>query len=178
MNHYLARTCGNPTPTLFHHCSMFDTRSSITSHRVGLHASYRLVNDVSILLVDDERDIANVLKSGLEGSGNADGPDVHVFTDPALALSTFLKNPQAYAIVISDIRMPGMTGFHLVKEIRELNAGVKVILMSSFEINRSEFAKEPGFAEVDFMQKPIGITELRNVVTNHLGESSDTRRRL
>ena len=133
---------------------------------------------MSILLVDDERDIAHVLKNGLESGGNNDDLAVHVFTDLVLALENFQKNPQGYAIVISDIRMPGMSGFQLVREIKKLNSSVKVILMSSFEINRSEFANELGFAGVDFVQKPVRITELRKVVLNNLAESNEARGQL
>jgi CheY-like chemotaxis protein len=111
----------------------------------------------------------------LESGGNNDGLAVHVFTNPVLALENFQKNPQGYVIVISDIRMPGMSGFQLVRAIRTLNSSVKVILVSSFEMNRSEIAKELGFDDVDFLQKPVGIAQLRNVVMNHLAKSSNAR---
>ena len=131
---------------------------------------------MSILLVNDERDIGHVFKHGLESGGNNDGLAVHVFVDPVLALENFQKNPQGYTIVISDIRMPRMTGMQLVREIGKLNPSVKIILMSSFEQNRLELSVEIGF-EVDFMQKPLRLTELLNLVLNHLPESSNARGR-
>lgn len=128
----------------------------------------------SILLVDDERDIAHVFKMGLESGAINDGLAVHVFTDPILALEDFQKNPHGYALVISDIRMPGMSGFQLIREIRKLNPSVRVILMSSFELTRAEIAKELGF-EAAFMQKPIRISELRDVVLTYLVEPSEVQ---
>lgn len=127
---------------------------------------------ITLLLVDDEHDIVNIFKEGLESGGKNNGLVVHAFTDPVMALENFQKNPQGYAMVISDIRMPGMTGFQLVREIKKLNPGIIVILMTAFEMDRSEFAKELVFAEVHFIQKPIRIPELRDVILKYLADAT------
>ena len=60
-----------------------------------------------VLIIDDEKDIAYVFKMGLESNGF----EADAYTDPSNALSNFKAG--YYNIVISDIRMPGMSGFEL-----------------------------------------------------------------
>ena len=70
----------------------------------------------AILLVDDDYDIVNLFKDLLE-NGNY---DVTGFTNPLEALEHYKTNWDRYGLVISDIRMPGMTGFDLLKNIKKL----------------------------------------------------------
>ena len=91
------------------------------------------------------------------------------FTNSSHALEHFRGRPNDYCIVVSDIRMPSPTGFELAKEIHKINPDVKIILMSSFEIHKSEFAKVlPSIRVEDFIQKPFSIAELKNTVLKHI----------
>lgn len=76
---------------------------------------------ISILIVDDEPDIISVFKKSLEKIGYS----TYGFVNPSAALEHFTLNPKEYQIVISDIRMPGMNGFQLVKEIKKNQPGRK-----------------------------------------------------
>jgi CheY-like chemotaxis protein len=60
-----------------------------------------------LLVVDDDYDIASLIKISLENMGLS----VSSFTDPLLALEGFRKKPSDYELVISDIRMPSMNGY-------------------------------------------------------------------
>jgi CheY-like chemotaxis protein len=73
-------------------------------------------NGKSILVVDDERDIANQIKRSLEA---VDGFKACTFTDPFAALEHFNLGWEDHQIVISDIRMPGMNGYEFVKQIKK-----------------------------------------------------------
>jgi CheY-like chemotaxis protein len=68
-----------------------------------------LVNDL-LLVVDDDHDIASLIKIGLEKIGLL----VSSFTDPLLAIEEFGKQPSDYELVISDVRMPVMNGYEFV----------------------------------------------------------------
>ena len=68
-----------------------------------------------ILLLDDEFDIVAVFTLALEGRGF----NVVGFTEPLLALEHFQKNSERYGLVISDIRMPVINGYHLQKKSRK-----------------------------------------------------------
>jgi YesN/AraC family two-component response regulator len=77
----------------------------------------------------------------------------------------FLLHGKNCTVVISDIRMPGMNGFTLCRKIKESRPKVPVILMSAFEIGRSEFAKIMPHTTVEgFIQKPISLKELKKLV--------------
>jgi DNA-binding NtrC family response regulator len=118
-----------------------------------------------LLVVDDEQDIITVIKKGLEGNQIL----VDEFTNSSHALEHFRRHPNDYCMVVSDIRMPSPTGFELAKEIHKINPDVKILLMSSFEIHKSEFAKVlPSIRVEDFIQKPVSIAELKNTVLKHI----------
>jgi DNA-binding NtrC family response regulator len=66
----------------------------------------------SILVLDDDFDISNLLKISLMKQGyNALG-----FTNPLLALEHFKIDHSTYSLVITDLRRPGMSGFEFSKE--------------------------------------------------------------
>jgi DNA-binding NtrC family response regulator len=125
-----------------------------------------------LLVVDDEPDIVHVLKLGLQQNGFL----VDAFTNPEEALQSFKSNAEAYCLVLSDVRMPGLSGIQLAKKVKEASPSVKVILMTSFEIRDSEFSKVFPSTRVDgFVQKPIGIRELTNKILNITGVSEEEK---
>jgi YesN/AraC family two-component response regulator len=74
--------------------------------------------------------------------------------------------------MLSDIRMPGISGIKLARKVKEINPKVKVILMTSFEIKDNEFSKVFPSTQVDgFVQKPIQIKDLTNKILDIIGES-------
>ena len=92
-------------------------------------------NNKSVLVVDDEHDIVNLIKQSLEPNGF----QAYIFIEPSAALEHFISHSKDYDIVISDIRMPGMNGYEFIRNVKENNPKVKVILMTAFEIDDKEF---------------------------------------
>ncbi len=126
----------------------------------------------NLLVVDDDSDIAHVLKQGLLKNRFL----VSAFTNPEEALKNFKSNSKDYCLMLSDIRMPGMSGIRLARKVKEVNPDVKVILMTSFEIKDNEFSKVFPSTQVDgFVQKPVDIENLTNKILYTIGE---TKRRL
>lgn len=128
-----------------------------------------------ILIVDDDQDIASLIKTGLEKIGLL----VSSFTDPLLALEEFSKKQSDYELVISDIRMPSMNGYEFVKQIKKINPKVSVILMTAFEIEDSEFHRILPSIKIDgFLQKPFSMSKLNEMLGNinqrHTGLSSSS----
>jgi DNA-binding NtrC family response regulator len=123
----------------------------------------------NLLVVDDDSDIAHVLKQGLQKNRFL----VSAFTNPEAALKNFQSNSEDYyCLVLSDIRMPGMSGIKLARKVKEINPNVKVVLMTSFEIKDNEFSKVFPSTQVDgFAQKPIRIEDLTNKILDIIGES-------
>ncbi|MBT9775663.1 response regulator [Clostridium sp. MCC353] len=68
-------------------------------------------------------------------------------------------------IVISDIRMPGLTGIELIEKIRQTNKNCKVIFITGY--SEFEYARQAlRFGAFDFLLKPIRDDELCQVVKN------------
>ena len=91
-------------------------------------------------------------------------------------MQSFKSNAESYCLLLSDIRMPALSGIQLARKVKEINPKVKVVLMTAFEIRDNEFSKVFPSTQVDgFVQKPIGIQELTNKILNIIDE---TKRRL
>jgi DNA-binding NtrC family response regulator len=121
-----------------------------------------------LLVVDDDPDIVQVLKMGLLKNGFL----VNAFTNPEEALQSFKSDAETYCLMLSDIRMPGLSGMQLARKVKEINSGVKVVLMTSFEIRDSEFSKVFPSTQVDgFVQKPIGIRDLTSKILSIIGKT-------
>jgi DNA-binding NtrC family response regulator len=114
-----------------------------------------------LLVVDDDQDIASLIKISLEKIGLL----VSSFTDPLLALEEFSKSPSNYELVISDVRMPSMNGYEFVKQVKKINPNVNVILMTAFEIEDSEFHHILPSIKIDgFLQKPFSMSKLNDIL--------------
>jgi DNA-binding response OmpR family regulator len=110
-----------------------------------------------ILIIDDEEDIADILRMTLEYNGfNTD-----TYTDPVLAYRNFRAGQ--YDLVILDIKMPEVDGFNLYQKIRRTDGKVKMIFLTASEYYYEQFRKESGFDEFNqelFLRKPIETEDL------------------
>ncbi len=126
-----------------------------------------------LLIVDDDYDIVQVLKMGLVKNGFL----VEAFTNPQEALQSFKSDAESYCLVLSDMRMPALSGIQLSKKVKEVNPNVKVILMTAFEIRDSEFSKVFPSTQVDgFVQKPIGIKDLTDKILSLIGDTKNRKK--
>ena len=110
---------------------------------------------VFVAVIDDEADLAYLFKEALS---QIDGVQVFAFTDPLLALAHFKANHQNYRVVISDYRMPTMTGLELLSKIKDVSPAATRIMMSAFEI-QDELFQECNCVD-KFLQKPISMVKL------------------
>jgi CheY-like chemotaxis protein len=106
----------------------------------------------SVLLIDDDADILTILKHSLEQAGM----HTYGFTNPMLAVEHFRRNADNYDIVVTDIRMPHMSGFQVARAVKQIRPDIKVAFATSFDINKSEFDKVFPSTEADaFITKPV-----------------------
>ena len=79
-----------------------------------------------------------------------------------------------FAIVVSDIKMPGMDGFQLARHVREKHPDTDVILITAF--GNIELAVEALKAGAfDFVSKPVDLTVLRGLVKHALELNNSER---
>jgi PAS domain S-box-containing protein len=79
---------------------------------------------LTILLVEDNEDSARSLADLLE----LDGHRVEIFSDPAAALEALRERPPD--VLISDIGLPGMTGYDLIRTLRRLEQGRRLFAVA------------------------------------------------
>jgi DNA-binding response OmpR family regulator len=125
-----------------------------------------------ILIVDDDPDIIFTFKKGLEAenekSSNKVFFKVNSYNDPLLALSEFKSD--LYDLILIDINMPKMDGVELSSKISELDANVKICLVTAGEAN-VEVLRElyPTRGIGCFIKKPITIENLIRRIKTELG---------
>jgi DNA-binding NtrC family response regulator len=115
------------------------------------------------MIIDDEIDITNLFKEVLTSAGY----EVKCFNDPLKALAECTKNHNKYVLIISDVRMPKMSGIELVKNIAQIDNNIKVILMTAFDITGEELKE----IEIEkFLNKPIYLKKLVEIVKMSLSD--------
>ncbi|TVP40158.1 response regulator [Candidatus Nitrosocosmicus arcticus] len=124
-----------------------------------------LLSAHSIIVVDDEPDLASLFKEFLKKQGY----DVVSFTDPVLAFEYFKESVDKHSLIITDLRMPGVCGIDLAKNIREINSKVKIFLMTAFDTQDLEDREDFKIAGIDrLLQKPIRFSDLRMMINDAL----------
>ena len=114
-----------------------------------------------ILIVEDEKSMREVLRMLLEGEGY----DVISASD-GLDGSSYIER-DIFDLVITDIKMPGLDGFELLKKIKEISPETLVIMVTAFGTTESaiEAMKRGAY---DYINKPFNIDELRIIVRKAL----------
>jgi adenylate cyclase len=110
---------------------------------------------VFIAIVDDEPDLAYLFRDALSQIPDA---RVFAFSDPLLALEHIRTNSENYQCVISDYRMPSITGIELLTKIQEINPRIKRVLISAFDIQDEVLRNNECINE--FLPKPIKMEYL------------------
>jgi DNA-binding NarL/FixJ family response regulator len=113
-----------------------------------------------LLVVDDEKLIREMIADFLESSYDVQTADC---AESALALPQLDK----FDLVISDINMPGMPGYELLKRVRQLSPRTKVVLITAYDVdNYVRMAKEHGICNIISKTVPFNFSELSTVVGN------------
>src|SRR5581483_1775059 len=120
-----------------------------------------------ILIIDDDPDIAIILRVVLKYKGFK----TDSYTDPELAYKNFRDG--FYDLILLDIKIPELDGFHFYQKIRETDGRVKIIFLTASEYYYEQFRRERGFdllKQEFFLRKPIETEDLVQAI-NKLLES-------
>ena len=125
-------------------------------------------NNRIVSVVDDHIYIAKLFYEAL--SENIDGISVFSFIDPIKAFEHFIENKLNYALVISDLRMPGLNGLELLKKVKTSNPKVRTILMSAYNFEEEEkFQQYMEEAVINStIEKPVTMNRLYERVREQL----------
>lgn len=112
-----------------------------------------------INLIDDD---PQVLESSIQML-NLEGHQVEAFSSAAQFLSNTLLTPESEAIIISDIKMPQLSGLELLDKIQNIDPDLPVILITGHaDVEMAiDAMKRGGF---DFIQKPVQPDHILDVI--------------
>jgi len=116
---------------------------------------------VSILVVDDEPDVAELFRQRFRREAR-DGSYVIRFANSGEgALEQLTKGIEPTLIVIlSDINMPGMDGLELLREVKQRRPDLPVMMVTAYgDDERRRRASELGASE--FLTKPVDFDQLK-----------------
>lgn len=120
-------------------------------------------NGELVLIVDDEANIREIARASLEKFNY----QVLTAANGEEALSVFAEKLDEISLVLTDISMPQIDGFGLIKAIREIDESTKIIVMSGLltdlQINRLE-----QFGVKNFLQKPFTADALLTIFSETL----------
>jgi CheY-like chemotaxis protein len=108
-----------------------------------------------VLIVDDERDIADMMAIGLERLGY----ETVGVNDPLEALAAFAEDPRAFDIVVTDQVMPGLRGLDLIKKLKAIKPEVKTVLCTGYSDGANEQVALAAGADA-FFHKPVDARQL------------------
>jgi len=125
-----------------------------------------MIRNLQILVVADEKNIAELIKSILEENHF----EVHLLDDPFLALDAFKDDPIRYHIIMYDLSIRKMSAFEFLKQAREENPDVKFVLITTVEIMPSEFDKVLPSLRIDgFLYKQSLSSKIKPTISNLFG---------
>jgi len=112
---------------------------------------------IRVLFVDDEHELVSAVVErlqlrGIEAVGATGGEE---------ALKT--AREQEFDVVVLDVRMPGLGGFDVIRELKRTHPGLEVVLFSG---HGSKDAAEEGLrlGAFEYLQKPVEIERLVHVI--------------
>ena len=125
-------------------------------------------NDYYILLIDDEKDILDLFSEYLSSNGF----NTISFQNPMEALNYFYQNQINCSLVITDYKMPEMSGLDLLKKIREKDIDCKIKTMIISAYTKTDIPYELSYImKIDkILEKPVYLDnlkeEIKRMITN------------
>jgi CheY-like chemotaxis protein len=114
---------------------------------------------VTVLVVDDDEDVRAVTAAALENCG---------FTVLEASSATqalrLLDEPRPIDVVVTDVVMPGASGFHVVRGAEQRRPGIKVLVTSAYSAGLVDSQLPPD----RFLSKPFRVRELQHKVSDLL----------
>jgi len=119
--------------------------------------------EFDLLVVDDEEEILKMLRRNLE----IEGYRLTTTMDPREAVE--LMKERLFNLVMTDIKMPGMSGVKLLRAIKEINPLANVLIMTGYS-SMTNVVDCLGAGAVDYFVKPFSDLEM---IVSSLNDARD-----
>jgi two-component system response regulator HydG len=124
----------------------------------------------SLLIVDDDPRVRTALVSALTD----DNTTVRAVEDAECALAALDEGP--IGVVLSDVKMPGMSGLELLRMLKERTPDLDVVLMTAYD-DLPTVAEAMREGAADFLVKPLDLHQLRTLL-DRVFEDRQARKRI
>ena len=121
-----------------------------------------------ILIVDDEEGLREGLSKLLEDEGYA----VECAEDGEKALN--IVRSTHVDLMLTDMRMPGMSGIELLKQVRKIREEIGVIILTGYGEIES-YIEAMNFGAMEYVSKPFKVNELKFIVSKILNQSTNSQ---
>lgn len=117
-----------------------------------------------IAIVDDERDILDILEKFLS---RRDKLDIEVFQNPLTAIESIKSGH--FDLVLLDIMMPQINGIDFLRDVKKSSPSTKVIMMTAYS-TQDKMLNSKDIGADDYLTKPfISLRDVENKVFDNLG---------
>jgi DNA-binding NtrC family response regulator len=115
----------------------------------------------TILIVEDEPRMRRLLEISL----GEDGHNVRSVADAEAGLKGLIREPAD--LVVTDLKLPGMSGLDFLQEVKRMNAGIPMIVMTAYgSVETAVEAMKAGAS--DYVLKPFTMAEMKLVINKEL----------
>jgi CheY-like chemotaxis protein len=115
---------------------------------------------VSIMVVDDEPDVADLFRQRFRREARDGTYVMHFAGSGEAALGLLTDGIEPTLVILSDINMPGMDGLHLLGEIKQRFPDLPVMMVTAYgDEERRRRASDLGAFE--FITKPVDFDRLK-----------------
>lgn len=118
------------------------------------HSTLELLSNFNLLVVEDDKVARAMLKQGLKKYFN----NFYEADDGLLGLEMFKK--YQIDMILTDISMPNLNGFEMIKYIQNIKPDQSFIIMTSYDSDENLLSSLKQGA-LNFLRKPLDITELQ-----------------
>lgn len=116
-----------------------------------------MAGTATILLTEDEESVRKLIQTFLDGQGYT----VLVAEDAMSAINIVRDYPEPIDMLITDLKMPGMSGKELANRLCEIKPEIKILYISGYAEVEIEELTGCGSKEIHFLSKPFTSSELR-----------------
>jgi DNA-binding NtrC family response regulator len=120
-----------------------------------------------VLVVDDEASIRDLLAKTLALAEY----DVDTAADGSAALDRLRERRGSYNLLIADLRMPGMDGLTLIKEVKQLSPHMPIIIITGFSTESSAI-EAVNLGVAGYLTKPFRVPQVLAAAAKALGASA------
>jgi len=115
----------------------------------------------NILIADDDRTIAHLIKEIIERRGNT----ALVAYDGEQAFKIF--NNFKLDLIITDLKMPNVDGMNLIRMIRESNTDIPIIIITGYGSDQN-YALAQNYGVTNFLSKPCSVIDISRAIDSAL----------